>query len=223
MITTFAPIDAVGMATATVTLPPVRVAAAVGFVTAGGAAAVGAALVFPPPLADDGVGTLGDTAITGALGETTADGTDAAPVPTAFAAVTVNVYVAPLVSPLIVQFVTGVAGATEVTEQVSPVLAVAVYPMIVAPPLLAGAAHDTTTELLPAAPPTPVGRPGTVRGVNTAAETLEAALVPTAFVAVAVNVYEAPFAKPLIVQVRAGVAGATEVVEHVCPVLAVAV
>jgi hypothetical protein len=52
---------------------------------------------------------------------------------------------------------------------------------------------------------------------------MEAALGPTAFVAVTVNVYDAPFGRPLIVQVRSGVAGATEVTEHLSPVLAVAV
>ena len=95
--------------------------------------------------------------------------------------------------------------------------------MMVAPPLLTGAVHDTTAELLPGAPVTPVGWPGTVRGVITVAEATDAALVPAAFVAVTVNVYEAPFASPLIVQVRSGVAGATEVTEHVSPVLEVAV
>ena len=95
--------------------------------------------------------------------------------------------------------------------------------MIVAPPWLAGAVHDTPAERLPGVPLTPVGWPGTVRGVITTADAFEAALGPTAFVAVTVNVYDAPFGKPLIVQVRAGVAGATEVTEHVSPVLAVAV
>ena len=126
MITTFAPIEAVGSATASVTLPPVRVAVAVGFVTAVGAVALDASLASPLPLATGVAGTVGDTATTGALGETPADATDAAPVPTAFAAVTVNVYAVPFVSPLNVQLVVGVAGATDATVHVSPVLAVAV-------------------------------------------------------------------------------------------------
>ena len=95
--------------------------------------------------------------------------------------------------------------------------------MIVAPPLLVGAVHDTTTEPLPFVPLTPVGDAGTVRGVLTAADALEATLVPAALLAVTVNVYDAPFGRPLIVQVSPGVAGATEVAVHVCPVLAVAV
>jgi hypothetical protein len=126
MITTFAPIDVVGSATASVTLPPLRVAAAVACVTAAGGAALGVALVPPPPLAPGVAGTVGATVAAGALGETAPDATDAAPVPTAFAAVTVNVYAVPFVSPLNVQLVAGVAGATDATAHVSPVLAVAV-------------------------------------------------------------------------------------------------
>jgi hypothetical protein len=68
-----------------------------------------------------------------------------------------------------------------------------------APPLLTGAAHDTTDWVL-AAPValTAVGAPGTVDGV-TAAEADEAAPVPDAFVAVTVNVYEVPFVRPVTV------------------------
>ena len=156
MITTFAPIDAVGIATATVTLPPVRVAAAVGFVTAVGTLVLGAALA---------AAVLGDAAVTGtdstgATGVTAADATDAALVPSALVAVTLNVYDAPFASPVIVQFVAGVDGATDVTVQLSPVPAVAVYPVIVLPPSLVGADHVTVTEPLPGVPPTSRGRPG---------------------------------------------------------------
>jgi hypothetical protein len=119
MITTFAPIDVVGSATASVTLPPVRVAAAVAFVTAAG----GAALVAVPPL---GVAEAVGVVSAGAAGVTAADATDAELAPTALVAVTVNVYDAPFVSPLIAQLVAGVAGATVATEQLSPVPAVAV-------------------------------------------------------------------------------------------------
>ena len=125
MITTFAPIDVVGRATASVTLPPVRVAAAVAFVTDAGAAALGAALALPP-LVTGATGALGEAAAAGAVGETAADVADATPVPTEFAAVTVNVYAVPFASPLTVQLVAGGAGATDVTEHVCPVLAVAV-------------------------------------------------------------------------------------------------
>ena len=127
MITTFAPIDVVGSATASVTLPPLRVAAAVACVTAAGGAALGAV----PPLAvaeAAGVVSVGAVGVasTGTAGVTAADATDAELVPAAFVAVTVNVYDAPFVSPLIEQLVAGVAGATVATEQFSPVPAVAV-------------------------------------------------------------------------------------------------
>ena len=78
MITTCAPIDAVGILTASVTVPPVRAAVAVAFVIATGLAAL------PPPPSS------GATITTGAAGVTAADGADADPVPAAFVAVTVN-------------------------------------------------------------------------------------------------------------------------------------
>jgi len=49
--------------------------------------------------------------------------------------------------------------------------------------------------------------PGTVEG-TTAAEAADAAPVPLAFVAVTVNVYDVPFARPLTVQL-------VDAVEHV--------
>ena len=127
MITTFAPIEAVGSATASATLPPVRVAAAVGFVTAAGGAALGA---VPPLAVEEAAGVVSAGAVgvasTGTAGVTAADATDAELVPAAFVAVTVNVYDLPFVSPLIEQLVAGVVGATVATEQFSPVPAVAV-------------------------------------------------------------------------------------------------
>jgi len=68
-----------------------------------------------------------------------------------------------------------------------------------APPLLAGAVHDTTDDAF-AAPValTAVGAPGTVEG-TTAADALEAAPVPEAFVAVTLNVYDVPFVNPATV------------------------
>ena len=61
-----------------------------------------------------------------AFGETAEDAADAALVPTTFVAVTVNVYDFLAESPVIVQRVAGVAGATDVAVQVFPVLDVAV-------------------------------------------------------------------------------------------------
>jgi len=49
-----------------------------------------------------------------------------------------------------------------------------------------------------------VGAPGTVAGI-TAAEAVESADVPEAFVAVTLNVYQTPFVRPVTTQVRAPV------------------
>ena len=86
-----------------------------------------------------------------------------------------------MVSPTTVQVV-------PVVEQVKPPgFEVAVYELMAAPPLEAGAVQATVTEPLPAVTELTVGAPGTVRGV-TAAEGAEAGPVPTALVAVTVNV-----------------------------------
>ena len=59
---------------------------------------------------------------------------------------------------------------------------------MVAPPLEAGAVHDTTEEALaPEVADTPVGASGTVAGVA-GAEAVDASPVPMALVAVTVNV-----------------------------------
>ena len=61
------------------------------------------------------------------------------------------------------------------------------YPVTADPPFSEGALHDTTTCAEPNTPDTPVGTPGTVAG-TTAPEAVDAEPVPTAFVAVTVNV-----------------------------------
>jgi hypothetical protein len=127
------------------------------------------------------------------------------------------------VRPVIVQVVAGVAGATEVTEQLSPVLAVAVYPVMVAPPSFVGGVQVTVTEPLPGVAMTPVGAPAATPGVSTGTEAADAAPSPAELVAVTVNVVLDPGKSPLIVQVVTGVAGAVEVTEQVWPVAAVAV
>ena len=114
-------------------------------------------------------------------GVTDADAVDALPVPATLVAVTVKVYAVPLVSPVTVH---------DVVDDVQvrpPGDAVAVYPVIAEPPLSLGAVHDSETCVLPGVPATPVGAPGTVRGV-TEEEAGEALLVPALFVAVTVNV-----------------------------------
>jgi hypothetical protein len=64
------------------------------------------------------------------------DGVDAAPVPTALVAVTVNVYASPFVRP-----VTVIGEEVPVAEYVS-VLSVTVYPVIAEPPSLEGVVKE---------------------------------------------------------------------------------
>ena len=88
------------------------------------------------------------------------------------------------------QLVAGVAGATEVVVQVLgvPPEDVTVYLVMVAPPLESGAVQETTDWALALdVAVTAVGAPGTVDGVA-AADGAEADPVPTALVAVTVNV-----------------------------------
>jgi len=63
-------------------------------------------------------------------------------VPDAFVAVTVNVYAVPFVRPVIVHGFTN-THATGVCTEVET-YGVTVYPVIAAPPLLAGAVQETT-------------------------------------------------------------------------------
>ena len=65
-------------------------------------------------------------------------------------------------------------------------------------PVDEGAVQDTTTCTFPDVPDTPVGAPGTAAGVI-AEEAVDADPVPTVFVALTVNVYEAPFVSPVTV------------------------
>ena len=69
-----------------------------------------------------------------------------------------------------------------------------------APPVDAGAVHDTTDWALAfEVAATAVGAPGTVAGVA-AAEAAEAGPAPAALVAVTVNVYAVPLVRPVTVQ-----------------------
>ena len=64
---------------------------------------------------------------------------------------------------------------------------VTVYEVIDAPPVVKGADQETVTEESPLVPTTPVGNPGTVAGL-TAGDASDDVPVPTAFVAVTMNV-----------------------------------
>jgi hypothetical protein len=139
-------------------------------------------------------------------GTTFALAPDEGPVPAALAALTVKVYDVPLVSP-----VTAHDSAPVVTHVLAPGLDVTVYFVIALPPLLAGAAHDTVAaalarvaETLPGAPGADgfgtVGAGGAGPTGTTATEASDAGPTPTAFLAVTVNEYAVPFARPVTVQ-----------------------
>jgi hypothetical protein len=125
-----------------------------------------------------GVG-VGDGA--GADGVTEFDALDDAPVPATFVAATVKVYEVPLTRLLTEHDV------PDVVHVRVPGLEVTVYDVIAAPPLLAGAVHETVAEPLPAVAVTPVGAPGTVLGV-TALDAADAGPCPDPFVARTVKV-----------------------------------
>ena len=77
---------------------------------------------------------------------------------------------------------------------------IAVYDVIVAPPLDEGALHATRAEAFRERADAAIGAPGTVRG-TTAADGLEAGPVPTPLVAVTAKMYAVPFVRPVTVQV----------------------
>jgi hypothetical protein len=120
--------------------------------------------------------------------------------PAALVAVTVNVYAVPLVRSVTVAEVAPVVVAVR-----PPGAAVTVYPVTTEPPSLAGAVHDTAAFEFPAVAVTPTGGDGAVvdgDGV-TAVLANDAGDVPTALVAVTVNVYAVPLDKPVTVAVVA--------------------
>ena len=113
-------------------------------------------------------------------------------VPTALLAVTVNVYVVPLVRPVIV------IGDEPPVAVKFPTLELTVYPVMVEPPLLLGALNVIVACPFPATALTPVGAFGTVAGVTELLDA-DAVLVPTAFVAVTVKVYVVPLVRPVTI------------------------
>jgi hypothetical protein len=141
-----------------------------------------------PAVADTPVGAPGTV---GAVGVTALLATDAGPVPTAFVALTVNVYVVPFVNPDTVTVVAGGLPPTLVSNCVCatpPTYGVTVYEVIDDPPF-DGAVHDTDADPFPAVADTPDGAPGTVGALGvTTFDELDAGPVPTEFVALTVNV-----------------------------------
>ena len=124
-----------------------------------------------------------------ATGVTAADGADAAEVPPAFVAVTVNVYAVPLVRP-------------DTTHEPDAPVIVHVAPPGDAVMVCDAAGHrskaSATVTRTDPSPATPVGAAGTLgRGIGvTTADGADAAEVPPALVAVTVNVYAVPFVRP---------------------------
>jgi hypothetical protein len=79
------------------------------------------------------------------------------------------------------------------------------------PPVLAGADQVITAFPLPGVATTFTGAPGAVAAVGiTPVDAVDAAELPTRFVAITVNVYDVPFDNPRTVQVVVG-AVATQV------------
>ena len=89
--------------------------------------------------------------------------------------------------------------ADDTTPVKPPGEEVAVYVVIVSPPLERGAVKVTVAEAEESTDAVPiVGAPGTVRGV-TPVETVDVAPVPATLVALTRNVYDVPFVKPVTV------------------------
>ena len=123
------------------------------------------------------------------MGTTAGEGTDGAPLPLLFAAVTVHVYVSPLDKPA-----TTMGDAAPVAEPGAPPFDdahAAVYPVMGLPPLN-GATNDTVNSPLPTPAVGCPGAFGTVLGI-TGADAGDGGLVPFAFVAVTVHEYDFPF------------------------------
>jgi hypothetical protein len=132
---------------------------------------------------------------TGAPTVTPPDATDCGPVPLAFLAVTVNVYVVPFARPVTVCEV-----AVELNVRadcaVDPTYGVTTK-AVIADPLFAGAVHDTTADAFPGTAVAPVG----ARGVPTvtALDDTDAGPVPLAFLAATLKMYAVPFVSPVTV------------------------
>jgi len=122
-------------------------------------------------------------ALGGPTGVTALDAAEAAEVPIAFVAVTVNVYDVLLVSPVTVADVVD----PDTVAVRPPGDDVTVYPVIGDPPVAEGAVHDTVAWPFPAVAFTAVGAPGGAAGV-TALDAAEAGPGPPAVTAVTVNV-----------------------------------
>ena len=121
------------------------------------------------------------------------DGPDATPEPTAFVAVVAHVYVFPFVNPA-----TTIGLAGPVAEPAAPPfddVHETEYAKIGDPPSFAGAENATLAPPGAAVATRPLGVPGVVAGTKPF-DAADGTLGPTAFVAVAVHVYDFPFVNP---------------------------
>jgi hypothetical protein len=100
--------------------------------------------------------TVAGVAWCGSEGVTELEAAEAALVPTAFVAVTVNVYAVPFVKPVTV------IGLDVPVAIMLPGFDVTVKPVISLPPSFAGGVNDTVAWVLPAVATTAVGTPGAV-------------------------------------------------------------
>jgi hypothetical protein len=132
------------------------------------------------------------------------DDADGALLPPLLEAVTVKVYVVPLVSPLTMVPVGGGLPVRVVAGWATPETNGVTTYVLGAPPD-DGAVQLTDAIAFPAVAVTAVGDPGGGGGVGTTAfEGVEAGPLPDEFAAVTVNVYVEPFARLLIVADVAG-------------------
>src|SRR5262245_19520202 len=97
---------------------------------------------------------------------TGADAAEGGPVPAAFWAATVNVYVVPATSPVTTRLVVGVAGKETGDCATPPMNGVTTYPVIGLNPLEAGGFQLSTACRVPAATAVMAGAPGTVIGTT---------------------------------------------------------
>jgi hypothetical protein len=151
-------------------------------------------------------GVLDDALIPGApgivFGVAARDAVDASEENSAFSATTVNVYSVPFVNPVILQ-VNGFGNGAVISQEPPAGDEVMVYLVGADSALFAGAVNETLAAPFEAVAITLLGASGLASGL-TAADGADEVLVPVAFVAVVVKVYELLLESGEIVQLSAG-------------------
>jgi hypothetical protein len=136
------------------------------------------------------------------LGVSARDAVEASDVNSAFSATTVNVYAVPFVKPVMLQ-ANGVGNGATNSHDPPAGDEVIVYLVGADSAEFAGAANATLAAPFEAVAITLLGASGLASGL-TAVDAADELVVPVAFVAVVVNVYEVLFGSGEIVQVSAG-------------------